>query len=251
MERALEQARVARIHLLGEMEKSLAVPRETLPETVPKMRTFEIPSESIGKVIGPGGKQIRSIIEDFALENMDVGEEGKIQLSGFDAGKLEEAEAFVKQLIGPRRNNPGAGKDRADRDRDRPKYQGPEPVEGQIYKGKVTGVHNFGVFVEILPGAEDGSYPALEGMCHVSELATERVRNCEAFMKSMGAEELEVMYQGLSDKGKHQLSRKAVLEEKYGKKRQQKETSKMSDEPSKMSDDEIDVIAQAIEGISG
>jgi polyribonucleotide nucleotidyltransferase len=249
MERALEQARVARLHLLDEMEKSLPSPRETLPATVPKMRTFEIPSESIGKVIGPGGKQIRSIIEDFSLENMDVGEEGKIQLSGFDSEKLQEAEEFVKLLIGPKRNTPGGGNGR---DRDRPKYQGPEPVEGQVYKGKITGVHNFGVFLEILPGAEDGSYPALEGLCHVSELAGERVRNCEAFMKSMGVEEMEVMYQGLSDKGKHQLSRKAVLEEKYGggKKRLQKEASELpTSQP--MSDDEVDVIAQAIEGISG
>ena len=62
MERALEQARVGRLHLLSEMEKTLAGPRKELPPTVPKMRTCEIPAENIGKVIGPGGKQIRAII---------------------------------------------------------------------------------------------------------------------------------------------------------------------------------------------
>ena len=79
-----------------------------------------------------------------------------------------------------------------------------EPVEGEVYKGKITGIHQFGVFVEILPGAEDGSYPGLEGLCHVSELHTERVRNCEGFMNSMGIEEMEVKYLGKNNKGKLQ-----------------------------------------------
>merc|ERR1712194_590233 len=122
---------------------------------VPKMRTFEIPFESIGKVIGPGGKQIRAVIEDFGLDNMDVNDNGRIQVSGFETEKLKEAEEFVKLLIGPRGNKPGGGRDREAR----PKYTGPEPVEGQTYTGKITGIHNFGVFLEFLPGAEDGSYP--------------------------------------------------------------------------------------------
>ena len=80
MERALEQARVGRLRLLDAMEKTIAGPREVLPPTVPKMLTCEIPIESIGKVIGPGGKQIRAIIEDFGLENLDVNDDGRIQL---------------------------------------------------------------------------------------------------------------------------------------------------------------------------
>ena len=81
----------------------------------------------------------------------------------------------------------------------------------------MKGIHNFGVFLEILPGAEDGSYPGLEGLCHVSNLAIDRIRNCEAWMKSMGAEELEVMYMGVKSNGKIELSRKAVLEQRAGK----------------------------------
>jgi len=113
------------------------------------------------------------------------------------------------------------------------------------YKGKITGIHNFGVFVEIMPGAEDGSTPGLEGLCHVSELHTERIRNCEAFMNSLGYTELEVKYLGKNQKGKLQLSRKAVLEEKQ----QGGEPKKELLSPSNLGQDEIDVIAKAIEGV--
>lgn len=240
MARALEQARQGREHLLDEMQAIIKEPRPGLPDTVPKMATFDIPFENIGKVIGPGGKQIRAIIEDFELEGMDVDDEGRIQMSSFKDDKLKEAEDFIKTLIAGKGGGPNGAKDR-------PQYAGPDPVVGETYTGKITGIHPFGVFVEILPGPEDGSTPGLEGLVHVSELARERVRNCEGFMRSMGVDELTVKYLG-KDKGKLQLSRKAVLEEKAGT------GGKNSDgppkEPPKMSSDEVDVIAQAIEGIS-
>ena len=89
---------------------------------------------------------------------------------------------------------------------------GPPAVLGETYTGKITGIQKFGVFVEILPGPEDGSSPGLEGLVHVSELHTERIRNCEGFLASMNVEELTVKYVG-NDKGKIQLSCKAVLED--------------------------------------
>lgn len=242
MERALEQAREGRLHLLDAMEKVLPGPRGSLPSTVPKMATFPIPSESIGKVIGSGGKQIRAIIEDFKLVNMNVGEEGDIQLSGFDSEQLVKAEEFVKALIA------GGGANGRRERQERPQYAGPEPLEGEIYTGKVKGVHPFGVFVEILPGAEDGSTPGFEGLVHVSELAREHVRNCEGFMKSMGVDELTVKYLG-KDKGKAKLSRKAVLEEQYGAIKNGNERTTSEPPLAMMSKDEVDVIAQAIEGI--
>lgn len=259
MERALSQAREGRLHLLDEMAKVLPEPRSELPKTVPKMATFSIPSDSIGKVIGPGGKQIRAIIEDFKLENMDVSEDGQIQVSSFDESMLKEAEEFVKLLMSGKKAGKGDGPNGAGK-KDRPKYLGPEPVEGETYTGKITGIHPFGVFVEFLPGAEDGSYPGLEGLVHVSELAFERVRNCEAFMRSMNVEELTVKYLG-TDKGKIQLSRRALLEEKFGngtassgsrpKGRSDLPGKVMDDDPLtlSMSEEELDVIAQAIEGI--
>ena len=253
MERALAQAREGRLHILDEMEKVLSGPRKELPRSVPKMALFSIPAESIGKVIGPGGRQIRAIIEDFDLVNMDVSEDGSIQLTSNDADKLIEAQTFVEALVSGGPAGGSKGKREA-----RPKYQGPEPEVGADYKGKITGIHSWGVFVEILPGADDGSYPGLEGLCHVSELHIERVRNCEGFVNSLNTDELEVRYLGINDKGQLRLSRRAVLEEMLGlpprdmKKMSSGREPPLRDTPnleSKMSKDEVDVIAQAIEGI--
>lgn len=239
MSRALQQAKEGRLHILEKMGTALETHRGELPDTVPRIGKFNISPDSIGKVIGPGGKQIRAIIEDFELTNMDVGESGEIQVSSLDSEKLKKAEEFVMNLV-----SGGGGKGERGGRGPRAAYAGPEPEEGAVYKGKITGIHQFGVFVEILPGAEDGSTPGLEGLCHVSELHTERVRNCEGFMNSMGIEEMEVKYLGKNAKGKLQLSRKAVLEDKKNGIKAKKP------EPAvEMSAEEVDVIAQAIEGI--
>ena len=99
MKRALDQAKRGRMHILDEMEKVLDKPRDDLPDTVPRISEFKIPSENIGKVIGPGGKQIRAIIKDFKLTNMNVAEDGSIQISSFDMSKMKKAEEFVMNLI--------------------------------------------------------------------------------------------------------------------------------------------------------
>ena len=112
--------------------------------------------------------------------------------------------------------------------------------------GKITGIHPFGVFVEILPGAEDGSTPGLEGLCHVSELARDRVRNCEAFVRGMNSEQIEVKYLGVNDRGQLRLSRKAVLEERDSG-RPRSEFRKPIE--NSMTAEELDVIAKAIEGV--
>jgi polyribonucleotide nucleotidyltransferase len=244
MARALEQAKQGRLHILDKMDAALEAPRDELPNTVPRIQKFNISPDSIGKVIGPGGKQIRAIIEDFELTNMDVGEDGEIQVSSLDREKLKKAEEFVQELVksaGGGRGGRGGGGGRG------PKvpYAGPPAVEGENYKAKITGIHQFGVFLEILPGAEDGSYPGLEGLCHVSELHTERVRNCEGFVNGMNVETLDVKYLGKNHKGQLQLSRKAVMEEKRNGGKKSKPTPKQEE----MSSEEVDVIAQAIEGI--
>lgn len=257
MERALAQAREGRLHILDGMDKVLPGPRKELPPSVPKMSQFSIPADSIGKVIGPGGRQIRAVIEDFNLVNMDVSEDGSIQLTSMESDKLTEAETFVKALVAG--GGGGGGGSRGKRE-PRPKYQGPDAEVGKVYKGKITGIHSWGVFVEILPGAEDGSYPGLEGLCHVSELHVERVRNCEGFVSSLKTEELEVKYLGINDKGQLRLSRRAVLEEKLGlpprdtnNKKGGRRGPPKNDTPappqSEMSKDEVDIIAAAIDGV--
>mmetsp|Transcript_23736 Transcript_23736/g.27451 ORF Transcript_23736/g.27451 Transcript_23736/m.27451 type:complete len:896 (+) Transcript_23736:199-2886(+) len=238
MARALQQAKKGRLQILDVMDSFLEKPRDELPDTIPRLRTFNIPADSIGKVIGPGGKQIRAIIEDFELSNMDVKEDGTIQVSSLITAKLPAAEEFVMDLIksGGDRGGKGGGREK------KAQYAGPEPVEGETYTGKITGIHQFGVFLEILPGAEDGSYGGLEGLCHVSELHIERVRNCEGFVNSLNVEEMEVKYVGKNKKGQLQLSRKQALEDKRNGKKPKAPKTEMSVE-------EIDVIAQAIEGI--
>ena len=267
MKRALDQAKVGRLHILSEMEKALAGPRSELPATVPKVIKIRISQDSIGKVIGPGGKQIRALIEDFGLANVDVEENGEVQISGFDMSQMEKAREMIESLTssmggGGRGGRGGGGGPREPR----PEYVGPEPEEGKTYIGKITGIHQFGVFLEILPGAEDGSTPGLEGLCHVSDLHIERVRSCEGFVRGMNTETLEVIYQGKNKKGQHQLSRKAVLEARGVKPRgggggreyggpprrmesRQPEESDAAPELT-MSKEEINVIAAAIDSIA-
>lgn len=262
MAKALEQARQGRLHILDEMEKVLDNPRSDLPPTVPKMRIFSINEDSIGKVIGPGGKQIRAVIEDFELTNMDVQEDGTIQISGMSSEKLKAAEEFVNNLVAG--GGGGGGGGRGGKREPRPKYVGPMPEEGAILTGKITGIHQFGVFLEIMPGAEDGSTPALEGLCHVSELHIERVRNCEGFVGSMNTETLEVKFLGINAKGQVQLSRRQAMEEKGigggrgggqrrgggNQRRNSGESNQSEAKPAEMAQDEVDIIAAAIEGVA-
>jgi len=245
MARALEQARLGRLHILEQMDLELSEHRSELPPTVPKIATFNIPEGNIGKVIGPGGKQIRAIIEDFQLSNMNVGETGSIQLTAMNATMLQSAQEFVEKLIADSASSGRGGRERKPRE-PKAKYVGPPAEEGKIYKGKVTGIHDFGVFLEILPGAEDGSTPGLEGLCHISQLHTERVRNCEGFVNNLNLDEFEVKFTGLNQKGQLQLSRKAAIQESRGGPRTA-QRPQMSREP--MPQAEVDVIAQAIQGV--
>ena len=246
MARALEQARQGRLHILDEMEKALPKAREELPPLVPKIGTCKIDESSIGKVIGPGGKQIRAIIEDFELANMDVAEDGSIQLSSLNTTNISRAIEFIDTLV-------SSGSGRGPKE-PRPEYNGPAPEIGKIYTGKIISMHNFGVFLEILPGAEDGSYPGLEGLVHVSELHTERVRNCEGFVKAMNVETMDVKVLGYNDKGKLQLSRKAVMlgddkpDQRY--KSERPGSREKAEAKPTMSTEEADIIAQAISGIA-
>mmetsp|Transcript_10460 Transcript_10460/g.27705 ORF Transcript_10460/g.27705 Transcript_10460/m.27705 type:complete len:658 (+) Transcript_10460:555-2528(+) len=191
LERALEQARQGRLHILEQMQAALPGPRTELPSTVPKMISLAVPVSSIGKVIGPGGKTIRAIIEDFELQGLDVGEEGAIAVSGFNVTKMEQAKAFIEKMTAEAAPKPS--------------YDGPFPEEGRIFrKCEVVSVKNFGVFVSL--GDE---FPGLEGLVHVSELHTERIRNINGFVKE--GQRIDVKCLGMAD-GKLKLSRKAVFE---------------------------------------
>jgi len=248
MTRALEQAREGRLHILDEMEKVISEPKE-LPALVPKIGLCKVDEGSIGKVIGPGGKQIRAIIEDFDLANMDVAEDGSIQLSSLNTTQITRAVEFIENLVSSGGGGGGRGRE------PRPQYRGPPAEVGMTYTGKIVSSHNFGVFVEILPGGkdDDGEYPPLEGLIHVSELHTERVRNCEGFVKGMNTETLEVKFLGYNENGKLQLSRKAVmLGDSYKGKptRSSKGRDRSASPKAEMSDEEADIISKAISGVT-
>ena len=259
MEKALEQARLGRLHILDAMEAAVGVSSTELPSTVPRMQSCTVPVDSLGKVIGPGGRQIRSIIEDFKLINMDVGEDGVIQFSSLETEQLPKAIEFVQALVAPGAGRGGDGGGRSML----PPYNGTALVEGETYTGKIKGIHNFGVFVEIIPPPEDGSTQGVEGLCHVSQLAHDHVRNCEGFVRAMNVEELTVQYQGKDHRGKVKLSRKAILPDKPVRKVYPKKTSptngasdsvtKKSTKPKAPSSDmpqaELDVIAKAIDEV--
>ncbi|MGH2369635.1 MAG: S1 RNA-binding domain-containing protein, partial [Chloroflexota bacterium] len=176
MEEALEQARQARLFILGKMKEAIAEPRPSLSEFAPKMVTVRIPQDKIGAVIGPGGKTIRKIQEDTGAQ-IDIDDSGLVNISSPSGDGAERAADIVRSMT--------------------------EEVEvGKIYLGKVTRLMNFGAFAEILPGKE--------GLIHVSELAEHRVNRVEDVVDV--GDEVMVMVVEVDSQGRVNLSRRAVIE---------------------------------------
>ena len=176
MAQALEQARQARLAILGKMLETLPAPRPDLKPHAPRITVIRIPVDKIGAVIGPGGKMIRSIQEETNTR-IDIEEDGSIFIAATD----------------------GEGEQMA---RDRILSLTEVPEIGRIYTGRVVRIADFGVFVEILPNTD--------GMVHISQLDTERVERVEDVVR-MG-DEITVMVTDIDPAGKIRLSRQAVLE---------------------------------------
>jgi polyribonucleotide nucleotidyltransferase len=180
MEKALAQARDARLHILGKMLEMLPESRPELAVSAPRVTIMQIPVEKIGALIGPGGKNIRGIIERTGTK-IDVEDDGKVYISATDATAAKAAEKEVSSLT--------------------------SDVEiGHVYEGKVVRITDFGCFVELMPGKD--------GMVHVSELSTERVERVED-VAQLG-DMLKVKVINVDPMGKVRLSRKAVLAEELG-----------------------------------
>ena len=176
MKEALEQAKTARMFI---MEKMLAVIPEARAEMkphAPRIITVKIPVDKIGALIGPGGKNIRSLQEETGV-TIDVQEDGTVYIAATDGEGGKIAAERVAAL-------------------------GESAVIGNIYTGRVVRIADFGAFVEILPG--------VDGLVHISQLDTERVNKVEDVV-SMG-EEITVMVTDIDPQGKIRLSRQAVLE---------------------------------------
>jgi polyribonucleotide nucleotidyltransferase len=176
MKEALEQAKVARASILEKMLAVLPESRPDLKAHAPRIITVKIPVDKIGALIGPGGKNIRALQEETGV-TIDVQEDGTVYIASNNAEGAKIAQERVAGL-------------------------GENAVIGNIYTGKVVRIADFGAFVEILPG--------VDGLVHISQLASERVNKVEDVV-GMG-EEITVMVTDIDGQGKIRLSRQAVLE---------------------------------------
>ncbi len=177
MAEALQQAKSARAHILQQMLDTIPEPRPELKPHVPRIVTVSIPEDKIGAVIGPGGKIIRGIQDETGVQ-IDIEEDGTVFIASADGEGARLAREQIERLT-------------------------ETPEVGRIYTGKVTGVQDFGCFVEITPGTD--------GMVHISQLDTQRVQKVEDVVQK--GDEITVMVTEINPRsGKIRLSRRAVLE---------------------------------------
>jgi polyribonucleotide nucleotidyltransferase len=179
MEQALEQAKVGRIHILDEMNKVMPKPNDISPYA-PRIMSIMINPEKIGALIGPGGKNIKKIIEDTTCE-VNVDDDGLVTVAGENTVKCNEALDMVKALTF-------------------------EPEVGMEFEGKVTRLMSFGAFVEFVPGRE--------GMVHISELEWARVEKVEDVLKP--GDQVRIKLIKIDDQGRLDFSRRALLEKPEG-----------------------------------
>jgi polyribonucleotide nucleotidyltransferase len=175
METALNQAREGRIHILGEMEKVIKMPRGQISEFAPRIETIKIHPDKIREVIGAGGKVIRSITETCGVK-IEIEDDGKIHIASSDPEATKKAIQMINDICA-------------------------EAEVGKVYKGKVVKIADFGAFVEILPGTQ--------GLLHISEIAHERLRSVSDALKE--GDELDVKVLDVDRAGRIKLSRKALL----------------------------------------
>lgn len=172
---ALAQAKRGREHIMGIMMDCISEPRKELSKYAPKITTIHIDPEKISKVIGPGGKTIKKIVDETGAK-IDIEEDGRIYIAAINSEQAAKAIDIINGITA-------------------------EAEVGKVYTGKVTRLMAFGAFVEILPGKE--------GLVHISQLSTERVNKVEDVV-SVG-DEIVVKVTEIDQKGRINLSRKAVL----------------------------------------
>jgi len=177
MSEALEQARKGRLFILGKMAETIAEPRASLSRFAPQITTIQIPQDKIGLLIGPGGKNIRAIVEESGAK-IDIEDDGSVHIASVDAASSEIALARIEELTATAK-------------------------KGKTYLGKVTKVVDFGAFVEIFPGTE--------GLLHISELSERRIRDIRQEVHQ--GDKILVKVLDVDGNNKIKLSRRAVLKE--------------------------------------
>jgi polyribonucleotide nucleotidyltransferase len=180
LEQALNQAREGRLHILNEMSKTISAPNADYKPHTPRITQMSIPKEMIGAVIGPGGKIIQEIqaTTGATITIEEVDNKGVVSIMSNDGAAMDAALARIKAITAM-------------------------PEVGEVYKGKIKSITNFGAFVEIIPGKD--------GLLHISEIKWERVENVTDVLKE--GEEIEVKLIAIDPKtGKLKLSRKVLLD---------------------------------------
>lgn len=175
MKEALEQAREGRLHILGKMADAINTPRAELSPYAPRITTIYVKQDQVRTVIGSGGKNIRGIITATGCA-IDIEDDGRINIASSDGDAAKQAIKMVRDLT-------------------------QEAEVGKLYMGLVRKIMEFGAFVEI--------YPGTDGLVHISELDTERVRNVTDILKE--GDEVLVKCIGVDKQGKIKLSRKEAL----------------------------------------
>jgi polyribonucleotide nucleotidyltransferase len=178
MAEAVEKARVARLAILAEMAKTIAEPRKEISKYAPRITTLKINPEKIGALIGPGGKNIKKLVEESGCE-IDIEDDGTVNIFSVSAEGMQIAVDHISGMTA-------------------------EAEIGKIYRGRVVTIKEFGAFVEFLPGKD--------GLVHISELANFRVKKTEDIVKV--GDEIHVKCLGVDEKGRVRLSRKAAMEDR-------------------------------------
>ncbi len=178
MTEAVEKARVARLHILAEMAKTLPASRKEISKYAPRIETLKINPEKIGALIGPGGKNIKKLVEESGCE-INIEDDGTVNIFSVSEEGMKIARDAIMGMTA-------------------------EAEVGKIYRGKVVTIKEFGAFVEFLPGKD--------GLVHISELANFRVKQTEDIVKL--GDEIWVKCLGVDEKGRVRLSRKAAMAER-------------------------------------
>lgn len=194
---ALDQAKEARLHILGEMQKTLAGPREDYKPHAPRIVSFSIDKEFIGAIIGPGGKIIQEMQREtgstISIEEVDG--KGIVQVFADDKASIDAAVSRIKSIVA-------------------------KPEVGEVYEGKVKSIMPFGAFVEIMPGKD--------GLLHISEIEWRRLESMDGVLKE--GDVVKVKLLDIDKQGKLKLSRKALLPRPPREEKPKSETA-AKDEP--------------------
>lgn len=177
MGKALEQARVGRLHILDRMLEALKESRDQISPYAPIIITLNINPDKIREVIGPGGKIIRAIQNETDTK-LEIDDQGVVKIAAFSKEEADAAVKMIDEIV-------------------------MEPEVGEIYEGTVVKIMDFGAFVQIMPGTD--------GLVHISQLANRRVNKVSDIVKE--GDRIKVKVLEINRDGKIRLSHKAVLEE--------------------------------------